>query len=752
MKLLDRAKIKLLLVLFLAAVTGILPGLSYSAPPSDRCVLIRVQIADKNALSLLLSMGLDVWEARRSGAVIRVTDNERRQIQESGFIAETITEDVYEYLETISREQISLFAEPAPAKYHSYDEVVSGLIALEDSGVAQTYIIGRTHEGRDIWAVKISDNPSEEEGEPGALFMGCHHACEWISVEVPYYLAQYLVNNYETDPEVKRLVDNCEVWIVPVVNPDGYVYTWTKDRLWRKNRRDNGNGTFGVDLNRNYGYMWGLNDGSSGNRSDWNYRGPGAFSEPETQAIRDLLLAGEFRTTMSYHSYGQLLYSPWGYTLDLCPDDAPMNSMIYHMKELIQETTGAVYIPWAEWEGKYPVSGDTGDWPYGVLGIYSFGAELRPETAEQGGFVLPANQIQPTCDENLPAALYLISLSVADGGIENINTGRTYGSIQFAVNDANEGDQIVLQPGVYQESVFLMDRHLTLRSTDPNDAVFGTSTIVKGYHRDPAITLSGKSDEACVLAGLTIHGQSIAISCGDASPTIVNCTVGSNGPNAIEFWEGYEPAITDCNLLAEVVQVNDPRIIAHWRLDEEDGPSAHDSAGTNDAFVIGGPIWQPDGGQVNGALEFDGIDDFISAPRPLSPGNGPFSVVAWVKGGAAGQAVLSQAGGSSWLCLDSIEGCLMTELKSSGRSSGGPLLSDANITDGNWHRIGFVWDGSYRHLYVDGVEVARDDAAQSALENSIGSLCFGASSTLTPGTFFSGLIDDIRIYNRAVHP
>jgi len=529
------------------AVAGVLPGLLYAAPQSDRCMLIRVQIADRNELSVLLSMGLDIWEARHDGVVIRVTDNERKLIQESGFIVETITEDVYEYLETISKEQISLFAEPAPAKYHTYNEVTAGLIALEDSGVAQTYIIGRTYEGRDIWAVKISDNPSEDEGEPGALFMGCHHAREWISVEVPYYLAHYLVNNYQTDPEVKQLVDNCEIWIVPIVNPDGYVYTWTKDRLWRKNRRNNGNGTFGVDLNRNYGYMWGLDDGSSGNPSNWEYRGPSAFSEPETQAIRDLILANQFRITMSYHSYGQLLYSPWGYTLDPCPDDVPMNSMIYNMRELIQETSGIVYTPWAEWEEKYPVSGDTGDWPYGILGIYSFGAELRPETEAQGGFVLPARQILPTCEENLPAALYLISLSADNGGIENLTAGKTYGSIQLAINDANDGDEIVISQGLYQENILFKGKSLILRSKDPFDSTVVEATVIRGGNQWPVATFSSGEDESCVLDGLTFMSDGPScIYCYGSSPLISRCTIINHKGFALDLHSGSEPGLVDC--------------------------------------------------------------------------------------------------------------------------------------------------------------------------------------------------------------
>jgi len=198
--------------------------------------------------------------------------------------------------------------------------------------------------------------------------------------------------------------------------------------------------------------------------------------------------------------------------------------------------------------------------------------------------------------------------------------------------------------------------------------------------------------------------------------------------------------------------VNDPTVVAHWPLDEAEGDSAYDSAGLNDAFLIGGPLWQPTGGAVDGALEFDGIDDHVSTPFVLDPAVGAFSVIAWIKGGAPGHAILSQASGVNWLCMDSVDGYLMTELKNSGRSSVGPMLSQAIITDGQWHRIGFVWDGSYRRLYVDGAEVANDAAPLSDLESAEGGLYFGAGTTLTPGTYFSGLIDDVRIYNRAVKP
>ena len=195
--------------------------------------------------------------------------------------------------------------------------------------------------------------------------------------------------------------------------------------------------------------------------------------------------------------------------------------------------------------------------------------------------------------------------------------------------------------------------------------------------------------------------------------------------------------------------VNDPTLAAHWALDETEGDIAYDSAGLDDALVIGGPLWQPDGGQVGGAIQFDGMDDCIVASPARNPACGPFSVLAWVRGGAAGQAVISQTGSADWLSTDPLEGCLMTELTGPGRSAT-PLLSQTVITDGNWHRIGFVWNGLYRTLYVDGIAVAQD--TQDGLEGSFNGLYIGCGKNMQPGTYFSGLIDDVRIYSRAVRP
>jgi polyhydroxybutyrate depolymerase len=199
-------------------------------------------------------------------------------------------------------------------------------------------------------------------------------------------------------------------------------------------------------------------------------------------------------------------------------------------------------------------------------------------------------------------------------------------------------------------------------------------------------------------------------------------------------------------------EILDPALLAYWKLDETEGNIAYDSAAVNDAVVFGGAVWQPDGGHVAGALQFDGIDDYVSTPFVLNPAEGEFSIFAWIKGGAPGQVVISQIGGANWVLTDPSEGKLMTSLCRSGegRSAPQPLISEFIITDGAWHRVGFVSDASDRILYVDDVEVARD--TQGGLGSSDGGLYIGAGSTLDAAGFFSGLIDDVRIYDRAVTP
>jgi len=207
--------------------------------------------------------------------------------------------------------------------------------------------------------------------------------------------------------------------------------------------------------------------------------------------------------------------------------------------------------------------------------------------------------------------------------------------------------------------------------------------------------------------------------------------------------------VTDLLVLADYLEPGDPTLIAHWALDETEGTVVSDSAADHHGIVVGAPVWHPEGGQIGGALELDGATSVVT-DRVLDPVNGPFSVLAWVKGGGPAQVIVSQEGGANWLCADPVTGCLMTELKGTGRDMR-TLCSEISIGDGVWHHVGLVWEGETRTLYVDDILVAQDSQVGGP-GWCTGGLIFGCDKDLTPGTFFCGLIDDVRIYNRPVQP
>jgi len=198
--------------------------------------------------------------------------------------------------------------------------------------------------------------------------------------------------------------------------------------------------------------------------------------------------------------------------------------------------------------------------------------------------------------------------------------------------------------------------------------------------------------------------------------------------------------------------VNDPTLISHWTLDETEGATAHDGPGPLSGSLRNGPAWRPEGGMLGGALEFDGINDYVRTVRGFDPAVGPFSVFAWVKGGAPGQVILSQADGADWLAADALDGRLCTRLgPAPARGGKTPTLTcETVITDGNWHRIGLVWDGFERVVCVDDCESVGD--AQPAIQESDERLYFGCGCYTASGTYWSGLIDEIRLYNRAIKP
>lgn len=230
-----------------------------------------------------------------------------------------------------------------------------------------------------------------------------------------------------------------------------------------------------------------------------------------------------------------------------------------------------------------------------------------------------------------------------------------------------------------------------------------------------------------------------------------------------QFWLKNEPSmdiapppsgdgIVDYMDLAGLTQywLRELGLISHWKLDEVEGNIVHDSINVNNGTIYGDPSWRTDGGMIGGAIELDGIDDYIRIPFVLNLAKDEtFSIFAWVKGGAPGQVIISQENSQNWITADASKGKLASEL-ASGRGAV-PLVSDVVITDGEWHRIGLRWSrlNKIKILYVDNVEAATDTTIGIVNEDS---LYIGADSQLKTGKFWSGMIDDVRIYNQAVTP
>jgi len=273
----------------------------------------------------------------------------------------------------------------------------------------------KTWENYSIFWVRISDHAETDEEEPEILYNGLTHAREFISVSQMIYYMWYLLENYDKDPLVKQILDHTELYFVPVVNPDGLNYNIggydeTEDvftRNLRKNMRDNdGDGVFnpefdGVDLNRNYGYQWGFdNVGSSPNPASSTYRGPSPFSEPETRAIEFLCNSHDFKIALNHHSYGNLLVYPWGYEDINTPD----STIFDHYSELLTQQNKFVYGRGLETVG-YISNGDSDDWMYGELGIYS----MTPEVGDpdEDGFYPPEEKIIPLCKSTLKMNLLI---------------------------------------------------------------------------------------------------------------------------------------------------------------------------------------------------------------------------------------------------------------------------------------------------------------------------------------------------------
>lgn len=258
-----------------------------------------------------------------------------------------------------------------------------------------------TFEGRSMYYVKISDHPNDSEGEPQVLYTGMHHAREAIGMQHQIYYMYYLLENYASNQEIRDLVDNTEMFFIPILNVDGYAYNIETNPngggMWRKNRMDNGDGYYGIDINRNYGLAWGYdNEGSSPFTWDETYRGTAPFSEAETQMIKEFCETHNFKLALNYHSYSNLLLYAWGYIPEISIDDAVFAEYAKNM------TVDNHYIYGPACTTIYPTNGGSDDWMYGEQDTKEKILAYTPECGnDYDGFWPSTSRIIPICQENM---------------------------------------------------------------------------------------------------------------------------------------------------------------------------------------------------------------------------------------------------------------------------------------------------------------------------------------------------------------
>ncbi len=351
----------------------------------------------------------------------------------------------------------SNFALGSMGGFFTYQEVLDNLDSMAvkyPTLITPRSTVGpnTTYEGRNLFTVKISDNPGVNESEPEVLFTSLHHAREAESISQLIFYMWHLLENYGTDPEITYLLNNLEIYFIPCVNPDGYLYNESTDPngggMWRKNRFDNGDGTFGVDLNRNYAQNWGFdNFGSSPNTNNDTYRGTAPFSEAETQLVRDFCNLHTFKLAINNHTYGNYLIHPWGFIADsLTLDSVTFTSFGDLMTHCSKFNSGT-----ANQTVGYSANGSSDDWMYGEQSSKPKILAFTPEAGDQtDGFWPIQSRIIPiaknTIDQNLFALRLVANYAEAkeryDYFANNLN-----GFVKF------DFQRVGLEPGNYSVSL-----------------------------------------------------------------------------------------------------------------------------------------------------------------------------------------------------------------------------------------------------------------------------------------------------------
>jgi len=398
--------------------------------------------AAPESLKTIASLGIAVDNGTYSNGIWQtiLSATEVDRVRNAGFIIDIVKEDYSKYVAERNRaageevreinrqirtKSIVSYEYPVPAHfelgsmggYYTPQEILNELDSMHlfyPGLISQKTVMGnlQTIDGQNLYYVRISNTPNQNTNKPKIQYNSLIHAREPMGMQQLMFFMWYLLENYNTNPDVKYLVDNLELYFIPNMNPDGYAYNFQTDPggggMWRKNRRDNGGGNFGVDLNRNFSYMWAYdNIGSSGYPGDENYRGASPFSENETQDFRDFCVEKKFKMVYNFHTYADITVYPWCYKTQLTPDSLTEYAFTDRM------TAKDGYLTGPPGRILYNTNGDALDWEYGDSILKPHITCFTTETGNSSDGFWPApSRIIPLAEENMYSNLEAARLTL----------------------------------------------------------------------------------------------------------------------------------------------------------------------------------------------------------------------------------------------------------------------------------------------------------------------------------------------------
>ncbi len=389
---------QLKLVILCLTFLLVLPQMA-GANGSEDLYIMKIKAKDKHERTQIANLGISIERVESDYVMGTGTKSELLRIESLG-----------QLIHSFPLKNVEIQGFPSEDRdFHDYNELLRAIEELKETypDLLRVEELGRSIEGRLIFNLRISEDPDTSGNKPGIVFMGGHHSREHVSVELPLHIAKKILKLYqENDSRVRSLLAGREIHIIPLVNPDGTEWDIRDNtyHMWRKNKRVNSDGSFGVDLNRNYGFQWGTGGSSTNPRSDV-YMGKEPFSEPETQIIKSFVENHTNLTILvSFHTFSELILYPWGHTYDSIANQTDF-AVHKTMAEKMAEWNG--YTP-QQSSDLYIASGDTTDWSYGQHRLISFTFELDPRDFNGGGFYPGQGRLPTVYQKNWEPALYLI--------------------------------------------------------------------------------------------------------------------------------------------------------------------------------------------------------------------------------------------------------------------------------------------------------------------------------------------------------